>query len=214
MKRVIVQIDGGHLRAQARRDGIDYHVDFIEDFAHILPEKGEDLIRVLYYDCRPYQGEAALPVTGEPYMFKSGGGWLDELASRDYFAVRTGLLKFRGWKPKMMPVPASGLSDQDFRPDFEQKGVDLKIGLDIVKIIETRAADRLILVSSDTDLIPALDLARNSGLQVIGVDFPNGPLHGEILSHFDLVREVNWPKTAEPAPMRMPRAVNPSSSES
>jgi uncharacterized LabA/DUF88 family protein len=196
MKRLIVMIDGGHLRAQARRDGIDYTVDFIEDFAHTLPEKSEDLLRVLYYDCRPYQGEASLPVSGDPYQFKSGGGWLDELASRDYFQVRTGILRFRGWKPKMTPV-ASNLSDQDFRPDFEQKGLDLKIGIDMLRMLDTKAADRLIVVTSDSDLIPALDLARQGGMQVIGVDFPNGPLHGEILSHFDLVREVDWPKTAE-----------------
>jgi uncharacterized LabA/DUF88 family protein len=196
MKRLIVQIDGGYLRAQARRDSYEYTVDFIEDFIHTLPSKTEELLRVLYYDCRPYQGDAVLPVSGQPYSFKSGGGWLDELASRDYFAVRTGILKFRGWKPRSMPVSSSGLSDNDFRPDFEQKGLDLRIGLDIAKIIETRAADRLLLISSDTDLIPALDLARNSGLQVMGVDFPSGPLHGEILSHFDLVREVSWPKDA------------------
>lgn len=196
MKRLIVQIDGGYLRAQSRRDGYDYSVDFIEDFAHNMVSKTEDLLRVLYYDCRPYQGDAPLPVSGNPYTFKSGGGWLDELASRDYFAVRTGVLKFRGWKPKSTPVPTSGLTDMDFRPDFEQKGIDLRIGLDIAAIINTRAADRLALVSADTDLIPALDMARNSGLQVLGVDFPNGPLHGEILSHFDLVREVSWPKDA------------------
>jgi len=196
MKRVIILIDGGHLRAQAYRDGYDYTVDFIEDFAHTLVEKAEDLIRVVYYDCRPYQGEAPLPVSGEVYQFKSGGGWLDELAGRDYFAVRIGLLKFRGWKPKGLPMPGSGLTDQDFRPDFEQKGIDLRIGLDIARIVDSRAADRLILVSADTDLIPAMDLARQSSLQLIGLDFPNGPLHGEILSHFDLVREVEWPRDA------------------
>lgn len=196
MKRLIVMIDGGHLRAQARRDGIDYTVDFIEDFAHQLPEKSEELIRVLYYDCRPYQGEAQLPVSGDSYQFKSGGGWLDELASRDYFLVRTGLLRFRGWKPKMNPLNSS-VTDQDFRPDFEQKGLDLKIGLDMVRIVDSRAADRLLVVTSDSDLIPALDFARNSGIQVNGVDFPNGPLHGEILSHFDVVREIDWPKSAD-----------------
>lgn len=196
MKRVIVQIDGGHLRAQARRDGIDYTVDLIEDFAHAVIGKAEELIRVFYYDCRPYQGEAPLPVSGDLYHFKSGGGWLDELASRDYMCVRTGMLKFRGWKPKMLPVPSSGLTDQDFRPDFEQKGIDLRVGLDLAHVIENRAADRVVLVAADTDLIPAMALARSSSVQLIGVDFPNAPLHGEILSHFDAMREVDWPKPA------------------
>lgn len=194
MKRVIVQIDGGHLRAQARRDGIDYTVDFIEDFAHALLEKQEELVRVFYYDCRPYQGEAQLPVSGEAYHFKSGGGWLDELAGRDFLCVRTGMLKFRGWKPKMLPMPTNGLTDQHFRPDFEQKGIDLRLGLDLAQVIEKRAADRVVLVAADTDLIPAMSLARTSSVQLIGVDFPNSPLHGEILSHFDVMREVEWPK--------------------
>ncbi len=196
MTRIILLIDGGYLRAQARRDHYDYSVDFIEDFAHTLIQKTESFVRVIYYDCKPYQGDAALPVSGNSYIFKSGGGWLDELASRDYFAVRTGLLKFRGWKPKQIPLNADTLSDSDFKPDFEQKGLDLRIGLDIANIIQVKSADRLLMVSADTDIIPALDLARNSGMQVIGVDFPNGPLHGEILSHFDLVREADWPKDA------------------
>lgn len=196
MKRVIIQIDGGHLRAHARRDSLDYSVDFIEDFCHALLQKDEELIRAFYYDCRPYQGEAPQPISGEPFQFKSGGGWLDELASRDYLCVRTGVLKFRGWKPKGLPLPTSGLSDQDFRPDFEQKGIDLRIGLDLNQIIDRKSADRVILVSADTDLIPAMALVRHAGLQLIGVDFPNAPLHGEILSHFDLMREVEWPKDA------------------
>ena len=138
-KRVIILIDGGHLRAHARRDGLDYTVDFIEDFAHAVVERSEELLRVLYYDCRPYQGETQLPVSGEPFVFKSGGGWLDELASRDFFSVHTGILKFRGWRPKAFPLPASGLTDHDFRPDFEQKGLDLQLGLDVARIVERRA---------------------------------------------------------------------------
>ncbi len=197
MKRVIIQIDGGHLRAHSRRDGVDYTVDFIEDFAHTLVRKTEELIRVIYYDCRPFQGETPLPVSGESSVFKSGGGWLDELASRDYFVVRTGVLKFRGWKPKQLPLPSNGLSDQDFRPDFEQKGLDLRLGLDMAKVVETQSCDRLILVSADTDLIPAMQIVRQSAIQMIGVDFPNSPLHGEILANFDLVREVVWPEPAE-----------------
>lgn len=196
MKRVIIQIDGGHLRAHARRDGIEYTVDFIEDFAHACIGKNEELIRVFYYDCKPFQGEAPLPVSGDTYVFKSGGGWLDEMAARDFFAVRTGVLKFRGWKPKLLPLAQSGLSDQDFRPDFEQKGLDLRLGLDLARVIEQKACDRVVLVSADTDLIPAMHLVRHAGLQLIGVDFPNAPLHGEILSHFDLMREVEWPKPA------------------
>ena len=47
-------------------------------------------------------------------------------------AVRLGVLKFRGYKLKKTPVTGiAALTDADFKPDFEQKGVDMRIGLDI-----------------------------------------------------------------------------------
>jgi uncharacterized LabA/DUF88 family protein len=196
MKRLIVMIDGGHLRAQSRRDSIDYNPDFIEDFVHVLPQKDEELLRAFYYDCRPYQGETTLPVSGEKYQFKSGGGWLDELASREYLLVRTGMLKFRGWKPKAQQVPEGPLTDDDFRPDFEQRGVELMLGLDLVRLAQNRAADRIMLISGDSDLIPAMAQVRETGTQLLGADFPSGQLHGEILSHFDVIRDVKWPQGA------------------
>lgn len=193
MSRVIILIDGGHLRAQARREGLDYHVDLIEDVAHALLKPQEQLVRVLYYDCRPFSGDVQLPVSGEPWSFKAGGGWLDELARRNYFSVRLGHLRFRGWKPVRLPL-GQQVTDQDFRPDFEQKGDGILLALDLAGLVQSRAADKLILVSSDGELAPALALARQSGVQTIGVDFPNGPVHGELETAFDLIREASWPK--------------------
>lgn len=193
MTKIIILIDGGHLRAQARREGLDYHVDLIEDVAHALLRPGEQLVRVLYYDCRPFTGEVQMPVSGEPWSFKAGGGWLDELARRNYFTVRLGQLRFRGWKPARLPLGGT-VTDQDFRPDFEQKGDGILLALDLAALVAAKAAEKLILVSSDGELAPALALARQSGVQTIGVDFPNGPVHGELETAFDLIREASWPK--------------------
>ncbi|QMW22899.1 NYN domain-containing protein [Sandaracinobacteroides saxicola] len=190
--RVIILIDGGHLRAQARREGLDYNVDLIEDVAHALVRANETLVRVVYYDCRPYSGDVALPVSGDPWSFKAGGGWLEELARRNYFAVRVGQLRFRGWKPVRLPLSGT-ISDQDFRPDFEQKGDGIMLALDLAALVASKAAERVILVSSDGELAPALAVARQSGLQTVGVDFPNGPVHGELEGAFDLIREFEWP---------------------
>ncbi len=193
--KTIILIDGGHLRAMARRDNLDHNVDRIEDVAHALIKPGETLLRAIYYDCRPFTGDVQLPVSGEPYSFKSGGGWLEELARRNYFTVRVGHLRFRGWKPARLPLPRE-VADQDFRPDFEQKGDGILLALDLARIVETRAADRIILVSSDSELAPALALARQSGVQTVGVDFPNGPVHGELETAFDLIREFEWPQSS------------------
>jgi hypothetical protein len=56
------------------------------------------------------------------------------LSRRDLFAVRTGVLKFRGFILKTSGIPftpAVPLTDADFEAKFEQKGVDMRIGLDM-----------------------------------------------------------------------------------
>lgn len=121
---------------------------------------------------------------------------MDELASRDLFAVRRGVLKFKGWVPKHIPVSGKPLSDDDFRPNFEQKGVDMRIGLDIATISRTGAFHRIVLVSADTDMIPAMKHARKAGMQVVIVQLPMPParkLTKEIKAHADIVRLVAWP---------------------
>jgi uncharacterized LabA/DUF88 family protein len=117
-----------------------------------------------------------------------------QLSHKNLFAVRRGVLKFRGFKPRATPVPATApLTDADFKADFEQKGVDMRIGLDIAAYSHTRAVDRIILVSSDTDCVPALKYGRRAGLQTVLVQPGNTHLAPELLSHADFKRPVLLP---------------------
>ena len=149
-----VLIDGGHLRALARAAKHTYNPDFIEKVALGCVEADEHLLRVLYYDCSLFEGTVKLPVSGNEHTFTASDHWLRDLASRERFAVRRGVLKFRGWKPKKIPVATAKLADDDFKPDFEQKGVDMRIGLDMATFAEQRSIDRIVLVSGDTDSCP------------------------------------------------------------
>ena len=85
------------------------------------------------------------------------------------------------------------LTDADFKPDFEQKGVDMRIGLDIAKFAKTRSVDRIALISNDTDCLPAMKHARIAGLQVVLVALPNSKPAPELLWHCDFERKVAWP---------------------
>jgi hypothetical protein len=96
VKKLIVMIDGGHLRVLARQANHRFDPTFIAAFAQRIAQVDEELHRVLYYDCRPYDGERRKPVSGEPHRFERRGDWLDELAALDLFAVRLGVLKWRG----------------------------------------------------------------------------------------------------------------------
>lgn len=182
------------MRVRTRKANKFYTPDFIQQFSRSCLIPPEELQRVLYYDCPPYNGTVRLPVSGISKEFANSAAWLEDLASRDLFAVRKGVLKFRGFVPKKTPVsPNSNLTDDDFTPVFEQKGVDMRIGLDIANYAQRRSVDRILLVSNDTDCIPALKLARIAGLQTILGCVANGKPHRELVTHADFVRTIPWP---------------------
>jgi uncharacterized LabA/DUF88 family protein len=148
---------------------------------------------VLYYDCALYEGTVKLPVTGTSYTFKSSDAWLHALSHKDLFAVRRGVLKFRGYRPKKTPVATAALTDADFEPIFEQKGVDMRIGLDIAAYSDRRAVDRIILVSADTDCVPALKYGRRAGIQTILIEPEGSKIPPELKAHADFSRTVILP---------------------
>ena len=191
--RVAILIDGGHLRVVSRQAKQRYDPDYIERLAHAAVHEDESLFRILYYDCAPYNGQARLPVSGNEHAFNGSDKWLKELAAKDLFAVRLGVLKFRGFKPKKIPMSTQPLKDADFVPDFEQKGVDMRIGLDIATFSLNKAVDRLILFSNDTDCIPAMKHGRKAGLQIVLAVMDGASTASELKIHADFTRKVNWP---------------------
>lgn len=191
--KTAVFIDGGYLRVLVRKTNREYVPDYIGSVALACVEKDESLLRILYYDCAPYQGNPRLPVSGHRANFQGSDEWLKVLSTKSLFAIRLGTLKFRGFEPKRIPIPSRTLSDEDFKPQFEQKGVDMRIGLDIAIYAVNRSLDRIILITGDTDCLPAMKLARIAGLQVIIVQFPGQNLARELLSHSDFQRQVEWP---------------------
>lgn len=193
-KKIVVLIDGGYLRVKSIKAGKQYNPTFIEKLALKCATQDEEIFRVLYYDCAPYTGTVSLPVSGNTYTFTGNDKWLFELARKDLFAVRRGVLKFRGYKPKQTPVnPAGPPTDADFDPDFEQKGVDMRIGLDIASYSANKCIERIVLVTNDTDCVPAMKYGRKAGLQTVIIELPNGKPAPELIMHADFKRAITWP---------------------
>ena len=59
------------------------------------------------------------------------------------------------------------LTDTDFSPALRQKGVDMRIGLDIASITLKRQANVILLVAGDADFVPGAKLARREGVHFI-----------------------------------------------
>lgn len=198
MKKIAVFIDGGHLRACAKSANQAYTANFIVKVARATIAAGEELFRIQYFDCEPFQGSVKLPVSGTMKSYSGGSPLLAELARQELVAVRRGILKFRGWERTKASLGASSpgtpVSDADFQAKWEQKGVDLRIGLDIVTMTESRSAELIVLLTGDTDMIPAMKLARGRGLQLAGVNLPNRKIIPELKPHLDFFRQLpSWP---------------------
>ena len=135
-KRTYISIDGGYLTYLMRDTGYFVSADNIERAALACIGEDEELWRILFYHCREFEGKTPLPVSGDLVEWQpKSHSVVDDLARKNFFAVRLGMLSFRGWRKKS-GVRRDALSDEDFSPVFEQKGVDMRIGLDMAMIAE------------------------------------------------------------------------------
>jgi uncharacterized LabA/DUF88 family protein len=66
--------------------------------------------------------------------------------------------------------------------------------LDIAVLADTKAAERVLMITADTDFIPAIKHGRKSGLQMGLIMLPgqNGPK--QLFPHFDIIRQIKWPE--------------------
>ena len=86
-------------------------------------------------------------------------------------AVRRGTLVHQGWRLGDSATKGLGsktaLVPEDIVPRIKQRGVDLRIGLDIASFALKRLVSLIVLVTGDSDFIPAMKLARREGLRVV-----------------------------------------------
>ena len=187
-------IDGGFFRVAARKAKIRYTPDFIRRvFENLSIDRRRAFSSTLLRLC-------ALSRTPKPprIRFDSDFCRLGPMAKgsrQEGFdcrqAGRAEVSRLQTEENSSNRVAA--LTDADFKPDFEQKGVDMRIGLDIAAYSALKCVDRIGLVTADTDCVPAMKLARKSGVQVVLFALPGGVTPSELAQHTDYVRAVAWP---------------------
>ncbi len=176
----------------------------VHDFAQKCIQPGEELFRIYCYHCPPFGESAAHPLTGAKVDFSATAtftgmtGLIRDLSLKDAVAFRAGELSFDGWKIKkqaMEDVAKTGrpLTASDFAPDLKQKRVDIKIGLDVAWLSSKGIVDRIVLVTGDSDFIPATKFARREGVQVVLVTLGHRYIKHDLLVHADELRSVAYP---------------------
>ena len=172
-------------------------------------ETDEDLFRIYFYDCPPFTGRAKHPITERLVDFSTEPQYgqrltlYEQISLKNCFAFRKGQLKFRSWTMKNRQLKrilreSPPTSDWRLVPDFKQKGVDIKIGLDISWLASKRIVDRIILFTGDTDFIPAMKFARREGVQVVVAAFVDS-IPAVLKEHADEFRlvDVSFLRTAQ-----------------
>jgi len=69
----------------------------------------------------------------------------------------------------------------------------MKIGLDVSWLASKRIVDRIILVTGDSDFVPAMKFARREGVQVILVTMGQRQIKRDLREHADILRDVVFP---------------------
>lgn len=75
-------------------------------------------------------------------------------------------------------------TNDDFIYHAKQKGVDMKIGLDIATLALKKLVQKIVLISGDSDFVPAAKLARVEGI-IFTLDPMGNPIREDLEEHID-----------------------------
>ena len=202
-RKMAILIDGGFFTKIYTRlfkeQTSEQLVDVISEYAQKHCEKCScELYRIFYYDCEPLSKRVHLPITKQNLNFEktpqaSRQQQLFKLLRKTpNVALRLGSLSSGDWelKPWVLKkllkkeIKFSDLVDTSFRYDIHQKGVDMKIGLDIASLAYKKQVDKIVLISGDSDFIPAAKLARREGIEFI-LDHMGSVIKDTLHEHLD-----------------------------
>lgn len=165
-----------------------------------IKHEASSLYRVFYYDCPPTARKVLHPLTNEEQdlsqtrLYEWMRTFINELKKKRKFALRLGKLSEEQARYTLRPdvirslcngeLNSKDLQERDFYLDVPQKGVDMKIGLDIASLAYKRLVGQIVLISGDSDFVPAAKLARREGIDFI-LDPLFHPIKPDLFEHID-----------------------------
>ena len=192
MGKTAILVDGGFYRKRANtlfghktpeeraNELISYcnkHIDYA------TKDSSNELYRIFYYDCRPLEKTVFNPITQKSVNLKKSElySWSNDffkaMASKRKVALRFGeILESSSsyvLKPEVLKklfrkeITVDQITESDIHLEIAQKGVDMRIGLDIASLAQKRLVDQIVLIAGDSDFVPAAKHARREGIDFI-----------------------------------------------
>lgn len=207
MQHYAILIDGGFAK---RKLGTGVRHATAEDFQRLidvvraLPELNDmHLHRVYYYDSVPLESSHDKPLNGGKIEFANqdvatrSRQLFEQLCRLPFVALRLGELSFNGWAVRgKLLNKANGdsvqVTHEDLKPHITQKGVDMRIGMDIAALTLKKQVQVIVLVTGDSDFVPAMKFARREGTQLFLAPMRHR-IRPSLFEHSDLILDFAPP---------------------
>jgi len=183
-----ILIDGGFARRALRKTGAAPPPDatrfqqLVTDISAHPALASLRLHRVYFYDAAPLEATVNKPLNGGQINFgqhevaSTSKALFDALKVLPFFSLRMGETSFNGWqvKPKALLAAQGGqmpVTEAELQPKINQKGVDMRIGMDMAALTLKHHVKVIVLVTGDSDFVPAMKFARREGVQMFLCSF-------------------------------------------
>lgn len=151
--RAAIFIDGGYFLSRLKDEDAAIDIDYsgLADYllAPLRRQMPVDLMRCYFYHCPPWTPEN--PSDADVRRLEAHRIFVEELESNDRWQVRLGKLA-RRWDGK-----------EEY---FEQKRVDVMFSVNLVRHAAAGHIQHAVLLAGDSDFIPAVAAAKESGVTV------------------------------------------------
>ncbi|NJM49903.1 MAG: NYN domain-containing protein [Sphingomonadales bacterium] len=166
------------------------------------------LYRIFFYDCPPLTKRMHKPISQTSIVFSKTEDAIfrialhEEIQKLRKLAIRLGRLNDTSkWRlseqatARLIKDPTLFVpTDDDFEIDTKQKGVDMRLGLDVASLAFKRQVDQIVIVAADADFVPAAKLARREGIDIVLDRMSDHRAAKDLIEHVDGIRDCFLPK--------------------
>ncbi|AJP73232.1 NYN domain-containing protein [Sphingomonas hengshuiensis] len=170
--------------------------------------ESRDFYRIFFYDCTPLTKRMHRPLSrksvdwGKTVEARFRLDLHAEVRKLRKVALRLGRLNDTSrWRlsesatARLIQSPTDFVPmDEDFEVDTKQKGVDMRLGLDVASLAFKHQVDQIVIVAADADFVPAAKLARREGIDVILDRMGDQRAAQDLIEHVDGIRDCFLPR--------------------
>ncbi len=211
--KVAILIDGGYfikryvaLYDKNKEKSAKSIADDLYYISHAHVGKNNYLYRIFYYDCLPFGKKVHNPISGKCVDFAKTkeailrNELINEMRKKRKVALRLGYLKdHKQWllydnaMKRLIKgeINFSDITENDIYYNLHQKGIDMKIGVDIASLSLKRFVDKIVLIAGDSDFVPAAKLARREGIDFVLDAMYQQHIEDTLYEHIDGLESIS-----------------------